>query len=79
MSHLCAVEGHPGEHSLRDAGPLQLLSDLMVDVRTDLHGRRIHPRISEASWGFAGARDGWVVEELLVLLLVEGLWTVLVG
>lgn len=61
-SYLRAVEGHSGEDGLRDAGPLQLVADLLVDVGRDLHGSRVGPRVT----GLAGPGDGRVVEELLV-------------
>lgn len=64
-SYLCAVEGHPGEHSLGHAGPLQLIPDLLVDFRGHLGGRRVAPGMVARSFGGTPG-DGRVVEELLI-------------
>lgn len=57
--YLCAVERHSGEHSLGHAGPLELISDLLVDVGRDLHGGAGGLRLDCPGYGR-------VVQELLV-------------
>lgn len=69
MFYLCAVEGHTCEHRLRHAGPPQLLPYLLVDVWGHVLGRGVTPGGVVGGPGLGGgggARDGRVVEELLV-------------
>lgn len=64
--HLCAVKSHAGEHGLRDARPLQLVPDLLVNAGGDVGPGAVEARLARRPGALAEPRDGRVVEELLV-------------
>jgi len=64
--YLRAVKRHAGKHRLGNARPLQLVPDLLVDAEGDFGPRAVEAGLAGGPEALAGARDGRVVEELLV-------------
>jgi len=63
VSYLCAVECHAGKHGLRDAGSLELVADLLVDVHGDVRRARVPGQVvrqapdADASYDSAAATN----------------------
>lgn len=66
LAHLGAVERHAGKHRLGHAGSLQLIPDLLINVKGDLGPQGDDGRLRIGAGALAGTRNWRVIKELLV-------------